>query len=188
MTHNEAMRASEVHPAPRYNESFTAPMSSARRDYEDPRSGQLQTSPDSTPTKEDHEAPMHASHHLTQTPNTPQTTYSQELTVPYSHSRTSSTQSQQWQGNEAVVWPGHDFERSPSPPKRTYNSLSELGSGTTSSSPLASGVGGTSSVRDESPSKKMRLMKQESVRSLLSSIPQYVPPPPSLISPLRSTR
>lgn len=155
-----------------------------RREYEERRP---QTSVGLTPntsSEDDHETPLYQ---LIQTPNTSPSICSQALG---SRSHTPSNQESlgQQRGNESVAMLSRRSENSPSPPKRSYHSMSDLSTEINTSSPLALGAVGTPTVKDEMLSKQKRLKKQESVKTLLSSIPQFVPLPPSLISPLRSTR
>jgi hypothetical protein len=189
MTHNEAIRARGSSSAPQYGASLaksdarhqrngsvpessrlaqTCPDDTSRK----PSPGRSQTSPDSTPeinTEDDHEMPLYQP---VPTSNAPHTVYSQGIALLGSRSHTPSTQESlgQRRVNESKPMPSRQFNNSPSPQKRSHKSMSDLSTEITSSSP-----------------KQRRLAKQESVRALCS-FPQYVPPPPSLISPLRSTR
>jgi hypothetical protein len=203
MTHNEAIRARGSSSAPRYVESLASSDAGHQRngsvpessrlvqtsDNRKPKPGRLQTSPGSTPeisSEDDHETPLYQP---MQTSNAPHTIHAQDIAVLGSRSHTPSTQESlgQRRVNEANAMPSRHFNNSPSQQKRSYKSMSDLSTETTSSSPLPLGVGGTLTVKEEVPSKQRRLVKQESIRTLLT-FPQYVPPPPSLISPLRCTR
>ena len=213
MTHNEVKARGSVS-TPQYGASATRDAGhqrkgsmrgsvqsiQTRRDNEVPGPGWPLTTPDSTPGStpdltpdltpemsngDDHDTPLYQP---IPTPDAPYTIYAPAVLGSRSYTPSTRESLGQQQGHDVVAMPSRNFQNSPSPPKRPYNSISGLSTETTSSSPLALGVGGTPTVRDEMPSKQRRLKKQESVRTLLSSIPQFVPLPPSLVSPLRSTR
>ena len=158
MTHNEAIRARGSSSTPRYESLARSDAGHQRKGsglgssrsaptggYKEQSNGQLQTSPGSTPEIEDHQTPLYQ---LIQTPNTPNSIYAQD-----SRSHTPSTQGQ--------CRASRNFGNSPSPPKRSCNSMSDLSTETVSSSPLALGVGGIPAIGDEMLSKRL---KQESVR------------------------
>lgn len=200
MTHNEAIRARADTSTLRVGESIAGVDAGRQRQrsihgnwrpantgdyYDEPTNVQPQSNPDLTPERnsKDHDTPLYQPLQMSRTPSI---TYTQNMAAPGSRSQTPDTQGSpgQRRGNGATTSLSRPLEKSPSPPKRTYNALSDL---TSSSSPSALGSG-SQTIRDEVLPKKRRLVKQESVRNLLSSIPQFVPLPPSLISPLRSTR
>lgn len=201
-THNEMLKDRESSSTPQYSESLSRNDAGHQRRGSTQQSLQLVQHPrvhekyscdlTSETTSDDHyDTPLDQTIQTPQTPQTPDTvrrTYTQEIAVLDLKSNKPRTGSQdQCRVPKALATPPSLFDNSPSPPKRAYHSLSDLNSQITSSSPLALGPGGTSPP-DETPSKRRRLVKQASVRDLLSSIPQLVPLPPSLISPLRSTR
>jgi hypothetical protein len=185
-----------VEAAPRCGESLAKSDAGHQRNDSAPESSRLkpspgrpQTSPGSTPeisTEDNYDMP---SHQPVPTSNAPHTVYSQDIALFGSRSHTPSTRESlgQRRVNESKAMPSRQFINSTSPQKHSHKSLSDLGTEITSCSPLALGVGGTLTVKEEVPSKQRRLVKQESVRALCS-FRQNVPPPPSLISPLRSTR
>lgn len=166
------------------------------------RNSQVETPASSPTTHNENNQTLHNAL-LTHTPSTPPRMPINFLTPPGTQSRGLDPQEgkDQRPGNQGMMLPSVYFDsihkRSPSPPKRSYACLSDIQmTASEHSDKWHWAAGGTEYIKGDTPSKKRRLtgltLKSEAedvpqLKKSLGSIPQFVPPPPSLISPLRST-
>lgn len=197
MTHNEAIRARERESSTSISslpstcsENIAADAGHQRQsavheswrstptgNYNTPKNGQAQSLDSTDNNGQDREASLYEPVQMLHTPAVGLRSHTPGTFKSIGHRR----------GNKTAAALSREPEKSPSPPKRSYRALStDLPSDTPSSpSDLATR---DPAVKGDVLLKKRRLVKQESVRNLLSAIPQYVPLPPTLMSPLRSTR
>lgn len=148
--------------------------------------------------------PMPRSNPPSYTPHTPRTIAADEFTLPHPDSRRSSTQemNDQRTWEEATALPSTCFDstckRSSGPLKRSYSLISEMQKPTSEAGDMWHGADvKTENDNKDTLSKRRRTdlaLKPEatesvaSLKKLLGSVAEFVPPPPSLVSPLRSTR